>query len=109
VNVSEGRNVKRTVSALIAGLVLGGTGVGIAATQTRFVTVKPGTYITFQGLDLYCAYLSSDPDHNDPGPLLDCGRSSVRGGGRLTSMTRYHFGITNEAGTNYIIRVPRSP
>jgi hypothetical protein len=101
--------VKRTIVALIVGLALGGTGVGIAATHTHFITVKPGTYITFKGLDLYCAYLPSDPDHYDPGPLLDCGRSSVQGGGRLAAMTKYHYGITNESGTNYVYRVPRSP
>jgi hypothetical protein len=102
--------LKRTIAGFVAGLVLGAAGVGIAATQTRFITVRPGTSITFAGLDLFCDYAASDADHHDPGPSMYCERaSSIPHGSRSFSVSRYHVNVTTEGGSQIVYRVTRAP
>jgi hypothetical protein len=106
--------VKRTIAALVAGLVLGGAGVGIAADQntpSRFYRISPDALVEFPGLDLACNYFAKlNKDKTDPGPTMLCDRlSSVEQ--RLTSrsifVTRYHFEVSSSFGKTY--RFTRSP
>jgi hypothetical protein len=55
--MKEMSTMKRTIAALVAGLVLGGTATGLAASRALTTDVYPGAHLfSFQGLDLACGY-----------------------------------------------------
>lgn len=80
-----------------------------ASKATRFVTVRPGSYITFSGLDLACSYDKVDPDHNEAGPVFYCGRPSVNFRSRSVGGSRYHFWTSNRTGNKIVFEVARTP
>lgn len=101
--------VVAVVAALLSAVLFAVTGKASTASG-RFLTANPGDFVKFNGLDLSCKVFASDPDHHEAGPVLFCGRNSVRGGGsRSVSISRYHIGVSDESGNYVIYQVGRTP
>jgi hypothetical protein len=105
--------MKRTIAGFVAGFVLGGAGIGIAATRTppRQITVRPGAIVTFAGsIDAACSFAAYNSNYLDPGPVIFCDRASIRSRPtRGVVITRFHIGVTSELGNTMIHRYPRLP
>lgn len=104
---------KTALAVLGVGTALGGAGIGLAAGY-RSTTIKPGTVINFEGLNLRCTYARPGDQQihgmgNDPGPTLFCAaknRSPLDFGVSL-----YHI-LVRKASGNYmqpVFRGARQP
>jgi hypothetical protein len=101
------------MAGLVAGLVLGGAGGGLAALHgqpLRHVTVKPNSIVTFAGsIDVACSFKPYTTDYFDPGPVIYCYRASVTRPSRGVVITRFHVGVTNADNPYMIHAYPRLP
>lgn len=91
--------MKQMVIGLVVGLVLGGSATGYAVTKGS-TPIRIGDGVTLKAIDAYCWLDRSDPNGEEAGPILDCGRTStnVAGStcpGRHWVISRYHILVQN--------------
>jgi hypothetical protein len=76
--------MKRTVITLVVGIAIGAAIVAVPALGShhaakRYLTMRPGDYLTVPGMDLSCVDFRRDPDGHVTGNLLSCFRESEAG------------------------------
>jgi hypothetical protein len=106
--------VKRTILTLVAGVALGAAAVAVPAlsssgSSARSFYPRIGDNVLIRSVDLFCTIYRRDPDRIEAGPLVECGRWSVRGGGRRMRVSRYHYIVSTANGRYVAYRVTRSP
>jgi len=107
----------RFIPYLVTAFVTAAICFGIVAAQSHaqganLITVRPGAYVKFVGLDFACdfvAHNSTQPDHGLP--YIYCNRSSlaVNSNSRAVIVTPYHYAVTRENGMSPAYLVSRAP
>jgi hypothetical protein len=82
----------------------------VGALHGRHFYPRIGDNIVIKSVDLFCTIFRRDRDRIEAGPLLECGRWSVRGGnGRRLLVSRYRYIISTANGQYVAYRVTRAP
>ena len=96
------------VAAVASGVAFGVMAMPSESAQKRFLTIHPGDYVTFGGMDLSCNFTKTDPYGNDQGPFIYCSRDSVKHS-RALGISKWRYRVGSAGGTYWVFTVNRAP